>query len=506
MLSLARLTTADRSRHTNCDALKAGAEHMSEFAGIARPRLRLQFSLASFLLVTAASAVAIWAWYRRPYRVEREVVSLDWICTNGMSSQEIAAFRAQPPQFREVQYMRRVKGGKSVRHGAYRAYDLQRNLVRSGYYRDDQADGKFILYAPGGQRLIQQTYVRGLAHGERRRWSGKGQLLTQQEYKNDKEHGFSREWHSNGVLVREENYQDGQRDGTFAIWDASGTQVVTGAYQQDLPHGRWTWFPGGGPIASISGQWWNGLADGRWEWEKADGDCYLAAVFDRGRVVQIEPDLLSPRVVEEFVRTTSANPEKLARDFTIERSILPGTKLVDVHLMILRKLYLGHLPDASILPRHVEAVVAPAALGTDPLPVAYAKLLRQEGLGYDLRYGEIVIDGLEAIARWQDHTGMHDVIPPLGSKLGTELDRSTDVDVVDMPLGDLLTYVREKHEISVQLRDTQASQLSDAPPAADPAVTLEMRNVLLRDALGKLLAELRYKASLDDDVLIVEPQ
>ena len=86
-----------------------------------KPRLwRLQFSLASVFVLMTLSAIGVWFWYQRPYEVEnKELASAPAI---------LLRLRDTPPGFpapvrREVETVRRVWGGKTVRHGPRRIYD-----------------------------------------------------------------------------------------------------------------------------------------------------------------------------------------------------------------------------------------------------------------------------------------------------------------------------------------------------------------------------------------------
>ena len=113
----------------------------------AMPRgFRPQFSLASTFIFMTASAVATWYWYQRPFPVERMVVSLDPICMVGV-------MEPAPKNFRQVHYVHRVWGGKTIEHGPYRGYDSQGNLLHVGTFRNGQEHGDFILYNPAGRKI-----------------------------------------------------------------------------------------------------------------------------------------------------------------------------------------------------------------------------------------------------------------------------------------------------------------------------------------------------------------
>src|SRR5262245_28262712 len=249
--------------------------------------LRQQFSLASLFLLTSASAFGTWYWYQRPYSVEEKVRSIDPVCLT-VSPAELAAYNQRPPQFREVQYVRRVGHGKTVKHGPYRAYNLQGNLLRTGSYSNGREHGDFVRYAPGGIKISQQTYIRGELEGAALWWDTKGKLFDSMMYRNGKRHGPRAGW--SGSLYCEENYDGGLLHGPFK--HSIGTEkkeLVVGSFDRGLPSGQWKWLPAGKTIAMIRGQWQEGRATGRWEWRTPDGQLYFAAEFERGRTLFVEP-------------------------------------------------------------------------------------------------------------------------------------------------------------------------------------------------------------------------
>src|SRR5262245_66278436 len=91
----------------------------------ARPRLvRFQCCVATGFVLTTVSAVAVWFWYQRPFEVENKQYG-------PTADPFVASGAASPPPLlrREVETVRRVWGGKTVRHGPRRIYDANDNLL-----------------------------------------------------------------------------------------------------------------------------------------------------------------------------------------------------------------------------------------------------------------------------------------------------------------------------------------------------------------------------------------
>src|SRR5262245_5645678 len=93
----------------------------------ARPRLwRLQFSLAGIFALMTLASIGTWFWYQRPF----EVVNIEYV-PDGNADPFAAASTASVSRIvrRDVETVRRVWGGKTVRHGPRRVYDATGNLL-----------------------------------------------------------------------------------------------------------------------------------------------------------------------------------------------------------------------------------------------------------------------------------------------------------------------------------------------------------------------------------------
>lgn len=459
--------------------------------------VRLQFSLATLFVLMTASAVGTWYWYQLPYRVERAIASPGGFCLAGMSDAQIAALSALPPKFREVRYMRRLPDGQAMAHGPYRLYDLAGNLLRRGNYREGKAHGTFVSYSPAGRKSVEDTFAGGSRSGPHKEWYANGQLELYEEYLNDALHGVKRVWYRHGTLAREEHYRQGKADGAFGCWDGQGGSWVSGAFKDGVADGEWIWLPKGGIVASIHGSWSAGRAHGTWQWKKANGSAYLAAEFRQGRALRMEPNILSPRVLEQLVAESVSEPVTFAEDFTAQKEMdlrtLPSRRFY--HLLKLNDRRLQGLSGRLVMPTEFRS---------EPVAVVYAKLLHQKGLGYDLRRGELMIDSLASIAHWRDRTGVSDLCPDMRSKLQVALETSTDIDVVELPLSNLLEFLSELHSISIRLgRDGHDGEHG---PGEDVLVTVDYQSVLLRHALGRLLEAIDHRVRLEGETLVVERQ
>ncbi|HEY2413623.1 MAG TPA: VWA domain-containing protein, partial [Pirellulaceae bacterium] len=83
-------------------------------------------------------------------------------------------------------------------------------------------------------------------------------------------------------------------------------------------------------------------------------------------------------------------------------------------------------------------------------------------------------------------------------RIYTELGKNTTIDVVEMPLKDVVLYLTETHNIPIVL---SLKKLEEASVSADTPVTKSLRSITLRSALRLILKELELTYVVRDEVL-----
>lgn len=464
-----------------------------------------QFSLSKLFALVTLCAVGTWYWYQRPYPVDEWVESLWGVCPVGRSASD----PPPPKDYREVRYYRRVRGKQPVQHGPYYGYDAKGTLLRRGYYRDGWQVGEFADYGPTGGKTTW-TMVRGQIDGERRSWDDRGQLLEFAEYVNGQRQGPSRKWDSNGNLLNDENYSANVLHGLYFNRDENTLHTTSGWFEHGVPTGSWKWMLHDSDIKQIAGEWQAGLPVGRWEWTDRDGKQKLVAEFASGRVVYVEPTGFSPRVIEEVVQRTSRNPEGLAysfshtadsdpRELSLEK-LIDRICLFEFHTMAeLEGLKLAKLDGKSIV------VLEPHGISW---LFALRDTLARHNLGIDLRYGTPCIDTLDGIAMWSDPTGVLSIVPPVRSRFHKEWSDSTWIDVVEMPLQDVLQFLSDLHEVQFDTSRLEGTAVSEKTGVTlETPITLKIVGRLsFRDGLGILLRQLGLHASMRGNAIEIGPQ
>ena len=90
---------------------------------------------------------------------------------------------------------------------------------------------------------------------------------------------------------------------------------------------------------------------------------------------------------------------------------------------------------------------------------------------------------------------------PAEVKIVKALDEMTELDnIQEMPLTDVIDYLKTKHDIEIQL-DNKA--LEEAGVALDTPITRNLKNITLRSALRLVLRELDLTYVIRDEVLLI---
>src|SRR5262245_32664695 len=445
-------------------------------------RRRLQFSLLSVFVLMTVCAALTWYWFQWPYAVKSRVAD-SFATSPALGSQTWG---------REEKYVRRLWGGGTRKQGPRRVYDSTGTLRIVENYRNGQKSGEAIKYYASGAKEGVESYVSGKRQGPWRRWSEKGELIFE---------GF---------------YDRGLPHGRFEYRYGDEEPGAVAFYEHGVPSGKWSWFPAvsGGAAdsdgkarqATITGQWRDGSPDGRWEWRDVEGGLYIAADYKAGRPTFAETGGLNPRMLAGLVEEARKTPTILLKAFEVGDLEIREQSLMD---------FVMHAHEALKFPlfvnlRRIEAT----GISVDsitfqekqaPFVVALCNMLAPLGLGCDYRYAALEIDTLESIAHWRDETGVLELSPPRGSRLEREWNRITAIDMVEMPLKDVLAYLQQLHSIPIQLDLTSRPGHRD-PITPDVPVTKTLSGISLKNVLGIMLSDLECKVSVQGNGLVIEPQ
>jgi hypothetical protein len=89
---------------------------------------------------------------------------------------------------------------------------------------------------------------------------------------------------------------------------------------------------------------------------------------------------------------------------------------------------------------------------------------------------------------------------PREANILAALDEKTELKFVDMPLADVVEYLKVRHDIEIQL---DGKALSEAGIGSDVPITRSLKGITLRSALNVLLADLDMTFVVDNAVLTI---
>jgi MORN repeat protein len=92
-------------------------------------------------------------------------------------------------------------------------------------------DGPFIVYAVGGDRMIQGSYRNGVQDGEWTLWYENGVRASIDHYVDGLQSGMHTSWYANGQKALEGEYLRGKREGVWTQWDAGGLSSRKSVYK-----------------------------------------------------------------------------------------------------------------------------------------------------------------------------------------------------------------------------------------------------------------------------------
>jgi hypothetical protein len=134
-----------------------------------------------------------------------------------------------------------------------------------------------------------------------------------------------------------------------------------------------------------------------------------------------------------------------------------------------------------------------------PMMVALRQLLKPLGLVCDYRYSVFRVTTPER-AREPDRTGIDKIVPPPGSRLAGAWEGPAEMQFIETPLKDALSYLEALHSVRF---DTSAIPAEDRDRAT---VTTTLSGIPFKHALALLIERLKLRAKLIGETIVLEPQ
>ena len=214
----------------------------------------------------------------------------------------------------KVEYQFYRNGNEEVKHGYYKVFDGDGNIIIEGEYKEDKRwhgefefvvivnigikngfdddyveteeepndysvfrarftysagkrNGKMVGYYENGQIEIEGNYKDGKEEGKWVEYYKNGQILVEGNYKDGKEEGKWVEYYNSGEKKRQGNYKDGERDGKWVEYYSNGKIKKEENYKSRRRDGKWAYYDESGQI-----RWEGNYKDGERNGRESDYD------------------------------------------------------------------------------------------------------------------------------------------------------------------------------------------------------------------------------------------
>ena len=123
-----------------------------------------------------------------------------------------------------------ANGQKSSEVNYYDSFDNSHGIA------DRNKNGLATTWHPNGQKILEESWVKGRPHGAETRWYENGQMRSEGNYVNGRADGTQSKWYKDGQLESQMTYSDGDRVGVWTAWHWNGQISYQSGGAND---GRW---------------------------------------------------------------------------------------------------------------------------------------------------------------------------------------------------------------------------------------------------------------------------
>jgi uncharacterized protein len=165
-------------------------------------------------------------------------------------------------------------------------YYYNGNIKTITLFKDDKKNGLQKLYDSKGHLNYSINYTNDMRDGVARSFYSDGRIEKELTYKNDKAEGTYKEYSDKGVLLTDGEYVNDLRQGLWTSYYASGAIENKITYQDNEITGEFTEYYENGKL-SRKGNYTKKKMDGKLEDYDDDGKLYSDAVYDKGKLKEI---------------------------------------------------------------------------------------------------------------------------------------------------------------------------------------------------------------------------
>ncbi|MBF0432669.1 MAG: hypothetical protein HQK83_15400 [Fibrobacteria bacterium] len=185
---------------------------------------------------------------------------------------------SQPQKIRE-RYS--VLIGKEVKHGSYRVWHVNGQVVVSTDYFFGKNHGYYREWFPNGEQKIEGKFFHGQREGVWRSWYQNGKPQSQIVFKKNQKNGLFRGWHPNGVLKEKYNVKQDTLYGKYCLWYPDGQLKEKKYYKAGVLNGPFTTWYANGQVRREC-HWTKGATQGVVKEWYPDGSIRALTTFKNG--------------------------------------------------------------------------------------------------------------------------------------------------------------------------------------------------------------------------------
>ena len=118
----------------------------------------------------------------------------------------------------------------SKKHGEYKKFDDQGNLIELAHYSNGKLNGKRTLYYENGQIEIEEEYAKDVMAGPYKVYHKNGALDIEASYIKGQMQGVLKKYSDQNQLIEEVTFVDGEENGVFKEYHENGKVKWEGTY------------------------------------------------------------------------------------------------------------------------------------------------------------------------------------------------------------------------------------------------------------------------------------
>lgn len=202
--------------------------------------------------------------------------------TRWYGANDAAMFSQSPYNRFEAPFVSHATFKDGKLNGTWSIYDGEERVISEWEFIDGMRDGTVVWYHPHGQKLEEVTYSDGLIDGHMKIWNGDGELTTDDEYQKGRKLAVKTEKHPNGTKKTEGMYLHAEYVvKTVDDWWEAKPATFT-TKGEDERHGAFTaWHENG--QKHFEGEFKNDLRIGEFTYWYSNGQKRLQGSYELGK-------------------------------------------------------------------------------------------------------------------------------------------------------------------------------------------------------------------------------